>query len=113
MIRLRALLLLIVLLILPLGGCVAWQPVTVTPQDLFADGAPERVRVTLNDGAQLVLESPVVRAGAIVATAAPGAALIEDIATLEVEQTSVIRSIGAVLPAVLILVMVRLSIERD
>jgi len=67
---------------------------------------PERVRVITNEGAELILEAPVIRAGALVATAAPGAVLIRDVTSLEVEKVSVARTIGLALPGVIILAIV-------
>lgn len=101
--RSRRLPFLALFLALGLGGCVTWQPVTTPAADLIATEAPERVRITTSEGVVLTLHAPVVRAGALVSTLSPGAALIEDITVLEVERTSVGRTIGlAALPVVIL-----------
>ena len=73
---------------------------------------PERVRVITNEGAELILEAPVIRAGALVATAAPGAVLIRDVTSLEVEKLSIGRTIGLVMPGVIILTVVGIRAAR-
>ncbi len=75
-------------------------------ETLFAAEPPERVRVTHEDGTQLVLERPELRAGAIVATAAPGAMLVDDVRLLEVRGVSVVRTIAFVLPGAIVLAVV-------
>lgn len=100
-------------LTLQLGACLTWSPVTATPESLFQQPEPpERVRVTGADGVPLVLERPVIRAGALVATAAPGAILIGDVETLEVEKVSVLRTIGLTLPGAVILALVGIKSKR-
>jgi hypothetical protein len=93
------------------SGCVGWSRVDVDPETLVTRDAPERIRVTRSDGEQLTLESPEVRAGALVATAAPGAVLIEEVASVEVERISLWRSIGIAVPAALIVLGVAIAIS--
>ena len=96
-------------LILPLTGCVTWAPAGMSAEALMQQPEPpERVRVVTGEGAELVLEAPVIRAGALVATAAPGAVLIEDVTTLEVEKISVARTVGLALPGAVVLAVVGL-----
>lgn len=95
--------------LLPLAGCRTWQPAGMETEALFAMEAPERVRVTREDGEQLILERPELRAGAIVATAAPGAVLIDEVELLEIRKVDVMRSIAFGLPGALILVLVGLE----
>lgn len=104
--RSRSLPLLTLLLTLGLGGCVTWQPAALPPAELILEEAPERVRVTTSEGVVLTLHAPVVRAGAVVSTLSPGAALIDDIRLIEVERTSVIRSIGLAAPAVILVAII-------
>ena len=85
-------------LALSLAGCQTWQPVQADPATLFTQDPPERVRVLRDDGVRLTLEGPELRAGAIVATEAPGAVLVEDVEVLEVERIHVWRTVGFVLP---------------
>jgi hypothetical protein len=108
--RHRRLLLLFSLLTLPLVGCRTWQPAQAPPETLLLRDPPERVRVTRADGVQLVLERPELRAGAIVATAAPGAVMMQDVRVLEVRSVSVGRTAAFLLPgAILIAVIGKLS----
>lgn len=93
------------------SGCVGWSRVDVDPETLITRDAPERIRVTRDDGEQLTLESPQVRAGALVATAAPGAVLLEDVEAVEVEGVSFWRTLGVALGSALIVVGVAISIS--
>ncbi|MEM7414431.1 MAG: hypothetical protein AAF389_02975 [Gemmatimonadota bacterium] len=95
-------------LVLLLGGCVTWQPVTTSAADLLASEAPERVRVTTTDGSVMTLYAPAIRAGAIVGTLSPGAALLDDITLLEVEQANVLRTIALTVPAAAVVGIVAL-----
>lgn len=97
---------LVVLLVLQMGACVTWQTVETSPVALLQEGPVDRVRITRPDGVQLTLLAPRVRAGALVATGAPGAVLLEDVMRLEVERTSVLRTVGLVLPAALVMAIV-------
>lgn len=97
---------LLLTLVLPLAGCQTWQAVDVSPEILLATTPPERVRVTRTDGEMLILEAPELRAGAIVATAAPGAVLLEDVRVLETRRVHVLRSIAFVLPGAVLLAIV-------
>lgn len=104
--RRRSLLLLLFAITLPLAGCLTWQPADVSPEALFETEPPRRVRVTKTDGEVLTLEAPTIRARAIVATAAPGAVLLEDIQLLEIRRTDVVRTIAFVLPGALLVALV-------
>lgn len=88
-------------------SCIAWAPVSVGPEALLRQpDPPERIRVTRADGERLVLEAPVLRAGALVATAAPGAVLVSDVRSIEVQRVSVLRTVGVVAPGALLLVII-------
>ncbi len=93
------------LLVVQAGACVSWQAVSAPPEAYVREQAPDRVRVTRSDGVQLTLEGPEVRAGAIVATRSPGAILLGDVRAVEVERVSVLRSVGIMVPAALLLVL--------
>ena len=47
-------------LLLPafLAGCSSWWVQEVSPQQLVTEDQPEKIRVTLTDGSQVVLEQP-------------------------------------------------------
>ena len=111
--RPRRLLPIVLVLSLPLGACVTWQPVTTSPAQLMAEESPERVRITTRDGTLMTLEAPVIRAGAMVGTLSPGAALLDDIETLEVERTSVVRTVLLTVPAAIVMLAVALASCRD
>lgn len=96
----------LLMLAVPLAGCRTWQPAEASPESLFRPTPPERVRVTRTDGVQLTLERPELRAGAIVATAAPGAVLIENVRLLEVRRVDVLRTVAFVLPGALFIAIV-------
>lgn len=111
--RMRRFRLLSLVLILPLAGCLTWTPAGMSAEALLQQPEPPpRVRVVTNEGAELILEAPVIRAGALVATAAPGAVLIRDVTSLEVETVSVVRSIGLALPGAIILAIVGIRSAR-
>jgi hypothetical protein len=67
---------------------------------------PQRVRVVTSEGDELILIAPVIRAGALVATGAPGAVLLREVTTLEVETLSIGRTIGMTVPGAIILALV-------
>ena len=57
------------LLLLPyLPACTSWQVVQPSPEPLFADEQPEKVRVTQTDGSRVELMWPEVRADSLVGT---------------------------------------------
>ena len=93
-------------LVLGLGGCMTWQPAGAPPETVLASSPPERVRVTRTDGVQLTLERPELRAGAIVATAAPGAVLLENVAVFEVRKVDALRTTAFFLPGAILVALV-------
>ena len=111
--RSRGLSLLVLLLVLPLAGCLTWAPAGMSAEALIQQvEPPERVRVITSEGDELILRAPVIRAGALVATRAPGAVLLRDVATLEVEKLSIGRTIGMAIPGVIILAVVGYRASR-
>ena len=111
--RMRRFRLLSLVLVLPLAGCLVWTPAGMSAEALILQPEPpERVRVVTNEGDELILVAPVIRAGALVATGAPGAVLISDVTSLEVEKVSIARSIGLALPGALILTVVGIRSAR-
>lgn len=108
----RALALLGLVCLLGLAGCRTWQPVEADPVALVAEDRPERVRVTRQDGVQLVLEAPEIRAGAMVATTAPGAVLLDDIRRLEVQAVSITRTVAFLLPGAILVAVIGKEVCR-
>ena len=106
MTRSRSLPLFALLFALGLGGCVTWQPVTTPAAELMATEAPERIRITTSEGVTMTLLGPEIRAGALIGTLSPGAALIEDISVIEVEKVSVLRTIGLTAPAAALVALI-------
>ncbi|MBT8489151.1 MAG: hypothetical protein HKN72_16865 [Gemmatimonadetes bacterium] len=99
-------LILLLVLVLPLAGCRTWQPAGMSPEALLEVDPPPRVRVTRTDGEVLTLLVPEIRAGALIATAAPGAVMIEDIRLLEVQRIDVLRTVAFVLPGAILVALV-------
>ena len=60
-------------LLLPvyLAGCSSWYVQEVTPQQLVTEGQPKKIRVTLTDGSQVVLEQPRVSGDTLMGKFAP------------------------------------------
>ncbi len=56
------------LLLLYLPACTSWQVGKTSPEQLFEDDPPEKVRVTQTDGSLIELMSPEVRADSLVGT---------------------------------------------
>jgi len=103
----RSLRLLTLVLVLPLAACLTWAPAGMSAEALIQQAEPpQRVRVVTSEGDELILISPVIRAGALVATGAPGAVLLREVTTLEVETLSIGRTIGMTVPGAIILAVV-------
>ena len=60
-------------LLLPafLAGCSSWWVQEVSPQQLITEDQPEKIRVTLTDGSQMVLEQPRVSGDTLMGKFAP------------------------------------------
>ena len=107
MTRLRSSRLAVLLLLAPLAGCMTWVPAASPAESLLQQPEPpERVRVVTREGNELILVAPVIRAGALVATDAPGAVLLRDVTDIQVEKLSISRTVGLILPGVVILAVV-------
>ena len=80
-----------------LAGCQTWRPTPLSPQALIPQEQPASVRVTLKNGATVVLESPSLRNDSIV-SATDDAAVVAmgDVRVLEVRRFNPLRSIGLV-----------------
>jgi hypothetical protein len=60
------------LLLLYLPACTSWQVAKTSPEQLFEDDPPEKVRVTHTDGSRVELMSPEVRADSLMGTVKGG-----------------------------------------
>ena len=58
----------VLLLLLYLPACTSWQVGTTSPEQLFEDDPPDKCRITLTDGSEVELMSPVIRADSLVGT---------------------------------------------
>lgn len=101
----------LLLSVLVLTGCQSWSQVDVSPQAFLTQESPDRVRVTRDDGEQLILEAPVVRAGAIVATAAPGAVLLENVQLLEVRKIDLLATTLVAIPTALVVALIAITVN--
>ncbi len=84
---------------LHLSACTYWQPSTVAPRQLIEDSHPSEIRVTREDGGQIVVRSPELRGDSVVTggrgTTALGL-LVSDIRGVEVRRISPGRTVGLV-----------------
>ena len=88
----------LLLLVLQLGACTSWRPITVSPQQLIEAEQPSSVRVTQPDGVQVVLKDPAIRNDSIVGTDREGFLrhAEADGLRLEVKRFSIGKTIGLV-----------------
>ena len=80
-------------------GCAGWQVQDAAPASVVAGRLPPQVRLTLTNGARLVVESPTLRNDSVVGfTRMPGAptavraTAAVDIARIETMETDVLRT---------------------
>lgn len=92
----------VLLMAVHLAGCTAWQTQRATPAAVLAE-QPSRVRLMLNNGARVVLASPVLRNDSVVGTpthmsrGAPVTAIpVSDIEAMAVSRVSAGRTIALV-----------------
>ena len=95
--RLRAVLLLF--LLLNLTACSTWQSVgPVSPSQFIEAEQPDRVRVTVRDGTESVLEEPSVEGDELVGSVEEASVRVPfgDIFRFEARRFSTVRTLGAV-----------------
>jgi hypothetical protein len=82
-----------------LNGCTSWHTQLLSPQQVIDTKQPDRVRVTLPDGARIVLRGPRVAADSLVGLADhhPMAVPIGNIARVETRQFSAGKTIALTL----------------
>lgn len=81
-----------------LSACSSWHTVTEPPERVIVRDRPSRVRLTTEDGKQ-VLQNPEIRADTLAGTRAEGdlvAVALDDVWGLEVRKTSTWKTIGLV-----------------
>ena len=88
----------VVLLLLYLPACTSWQVGKTSPEQLFEDDPPEKVRVTQTDGSRVELMSPEVRADSLVGTmkgdTVTVAIALSQVQTLEVRESDSLKGLG-------------------
>jgi len=92
MTRYRARAVLLLFLLLNLTACTSWQPAaTPSPTQFVEVEQPDRVRVTVRDGTELVLEEPSVEGDELLGTVEEASVRVPfgDIFRLEVRRFSV------------------------
>ncbi len=79
-------------------ACVSWNTQEASPQQVLEDEQPDKVRVTLSDGSQVVLEEPVVSGDTLtgVATGQQRSIPLADVSALAVRKTDASRTLGGV-----------------
>ena len=122
MIRYRARAVLLLFLLLNLTACTSWQPAaTPSPTQFVEVEQPDRVRVTVRDGTELVLDEPSVEGDELLGTVEEASVRVPfgDIFRLEVRRFSVGRTVmwvavgvGAYVAA-FVAVMTLLSCETE
>ena len=122
MTRYRARAVLLLFLLLNLTACTSWQPAaTPSPTQFIEAEQPDRVRVTVRDGTESVLEEPSVEGDELVGTVEEASVRVPfgDIFRLEVRRFSVGRTVmwvavgvGAYVAA-FVTVMTLLSCETE
>ena len=96
MTRYRARAVLLLFLLLNLTACTSWQPAaTPSPTQFVEVEQPDRVRVTVRDGTESVLEEPSVEGDELVGTVEEASVRVPfgDIFRLEVRRFSVGRTV--------------------
>ena len=99
MTRYRARAVLLLFLLLNLTTCTSWQPAaTPSPTQFVEAEQPDRVRVTVRDGTELVLDEPSVEGDEFVGTVEEASVRVPfgDIFRFEVRRFSTVRTLGAV-----------------
>jgi hypothetical protein len=84
-----------------LTGCTGWHTERLSPQDVITAKQPYEVRLTLPDGARVVLQEPRIAADSVVGVrdSRPTAYPLKNVARLETRRFSVGRTIALGLPA--------------
>jgi hypothetical protein len=79
-----------------LAACTSWQVQSVSPEQLIADEQPSTVRVLLQDGGRVVVNSPRISADSLLGVtrrSQPASVLLANISELAVRRTSVLKTV--------------------
>ena len=81
-----------------LVACTSWKTQEASPQQVLADDQPDKVRVTLTDGSQVVLEEPAVSGDTLsgLDDSTPVHIPLADVADVEVRKTDIIPTVALV-----------------
>ena len=81
-----------------LVACTAWKTQEASPQQVLADEQPDKMRVTLSDGSQVVLEEPVISGDTLtgVAEGQQTSIPLDDVADVEVRKAQTLLTVGVV-----------------
>ena len=92
------------LLLVLLTACHSWRPTTVSPQQLISDERPSSVLVTLMSGEVVAFQSPTMRNDSIVGFTGSSVEAVasRDVRLLEVRRFSVGKTIGLVVPLIVV-----------
>jgi hypothetical protein len=83
---------------------VSWNTQEASPQQVLEDEQPDKVRVTLSDGSQVVLEEPEVSGDTLtgVATGQQRSIPLADVSALAVRKADASRTLGAVVDGLVV-----------
>ena len=87
-----------------LVACTSWKTQEASPQQVLADEQPDKVRVTLTDGSQVVLAEPAI-SGETLTGSADGqqrSIPLADVADVEVKKTEALLTSALVLGGVIV-----------
>ncbi|MEE8193417.1 MAG: hypothetical protein V3T74_11770 [Gemmatimonadales bacterium] len=97
---------LIACILLPcyLVACSTWKTQEASPQQVLADEQPDKVRVTLADGSQVVLEEPVISGDTLtgVAEGQQRSIPLSDVADVQVKKTEALLTAAFVFGTVVV-----------
>ena len=87
-----------------LVACSSWKTQEASPQQVLADEQPDKMRVTLSDGSQVVLEAPVVSGDTLtgVAEGEQRSIPLADVADVEVRETEALLTVAFVFGTVVV-----------
>ena len=81
------------------AACTTWQPQVGAPGSVVSERRPDRVRLSVANGAQVIVEGPSVRTDSIVGEAASGgssAVALTDVSQVEVRERDTTATVLAV-----------------